>query len=141
MVEAIGGWGVRWMPELGDQDLDPHLLMWDMHRRVALAALPPGRTVVQFRFRGAPSPARDWWLVMTPDGADVCDFDPGFPVAATVEAELRCLTSVWLGNLSWTEALRSGELAVVAPTQTRRALPRWLGRSSFAAVPRIPAGS
>jgi hypothetical protein len=24
----------RWIPELGDADLDPHLLLWDMHRNV-----------------------------------------------------------------------------------------------------------
>src|SRR5207237_657443 len=30
IVEAIGAWGVRWIGELGDRDLDPKLLMWDL---------------------------------------------------------------------------------------------------------------
>jgi len=30
VVEALGAWGVRWIGELGEEDLDPHLLMWDM---------------------------------------------------------------------------------------------------------------
>src|SRR3954469_25348901 len=34
VVEAIGTWGTRWIGELGDADLDPKLLLWDMHRNV-----------------------------------------------------------------------------------------------------------
>jgi hypothetical protein len=52
-------------PELGDEDLDPHLLMWDVHRNIDLDAVPPGRTVLRFSFRDVPAPGRDWWLVIT----------------------------------------------------------------------------
>jgi len=41
-VDALGRWGVRWIPELGDEDLDPHLLLWDMHRNVDLCDFDPG---------------------------------------------------------------------------------------------------
>ncbi len=34
VVEALGAWGVRWIGELGEADLDPHLLMWDMRRTI-----------------------------------------------------------------------------------------------------------
>ena len=34
VVEALGAWGVRWIGELGEEDLDPHLLMWDMRRTI-----------------------------------------------------------------------------------------------------------
>src|SRR5690348_3716908 len=34
IVQAIAVWGVRWIGELGDADLDPKLLLWDMHRQV-----------------------------------------------------------------------------------------------------------
>jgi DNA-binding HxlR family transcriptional regulator len=30
VVEALGAWGVRWIGEIGDEDLDPKLLLWDM---------------------------------------------------------------------------------------------------------------
>ena len=46
VVEAIGMWGTRWIGELGDEDLDPKLLLWDMHRNVDHDAVPAGRTVV-----------------------------------------------------------------------------------------------
>ena len=45
------------MLDLGDEDLDPHLLMWDVHRNVDLDAVPPGRTVLRFRFRDVPGAA------------------------------------------------------------------------------------
>jgi DNA-binding HxlR family transcriptional regulator len=30
VLQAVGSWGVRWIGDLGDKDLDPHLLMWDL---------------------------------------------------------------------------------------------------------------
>lgn len=136
VVEAIGRWGIRWIPELGDDDLDPHLLMWDIHRNIDLDAVPIGRSVLRFTFRDVTDAARDWWLVITGEGVDLCDFDPGHPVAATVEADLRTLTRLWRGDLSWRQALHTGALLLQAPTQVRRTLPRWLKLSPFATVPR-----
>jgi DNA-binding HxlR family transcriptional regulator len=137
IVEAIGTWGTRWMPELGDEDLDPHLLMWDIHRNVALDEVPPGRTILRFTFRDVTGSGRDWWLVIKADtGVDLCDFDPGGPVAATVDTDLRTMTRVWRGDDGWTDVLRSGRLRIEAPTPVRRAFPRWLKLSAFAPVPR-----
>jgi DNA-binding HxlR family transcriptional regulator len=136
IVEAVGRWGIRWVPELGEADLDPHLLLWDMHRNVDLSAVPQGRTVLRFRLSDVAPPARDWWMVITPDHVDLCDFDPGHPERACVEADLRSLSMVWRGDLGWAEALRSGRVAVQGADGVRRAVPRWLGQSSFAAVPR-----
>jgi DNA-binding HxlR family transcriptional regulator len=136
IVEALGRWGIRWIPELGDEDLDPHLLMWDVRRNVDLEAVPDGRTVIAFVFPDVPPPARCWWLVITRDGVDVCDFDPGFALRLTVEAPLRTMTRIWRGDLDWAPALRSGELVLQGEDQARRALPRWLKLSSLATTPR-----
>lgn len=136
IIDALGVWGIRWIPELGDQDLDPHLLMWDMHRNVAVEALPEGRTVMQFVFDDVPPPARAWWLVATNEGVDVCDFDPGFDVRVTVHSTLRALTQVWRGDIDWSAAIRSGDLALEGPPHATRALPGWLKLSSFATTPR-----
>ena len=35
---------------------------------------------------------RNWWVVIGPDDVDPCMFDPGHPVTATVETDLRTLT-------------------------------------------------
>lgn len=142
IVEALGRWGIRWIGELGDEDLDPHLLLWDIHRNIDMEAVPDGRTVLSFRFTDVTPPARDWWLVITADGVDVCDFDPGYDVRVTLETTLRALTLVWRGDLSWAEALRSGDMVVHGEPMARRALPRWLKLSSLAPTPRpVPLGS
>ena len=136
VVEALGAWGTRWIGELGDGDLDPKLLMWDMHRHIDKDAIPDGRTVVQFRFPDAPSDARDWWLVITRGEVDVCDVDPGHAVAVTVTANLRSMVNLWRGDLSWSNALRAGAVEVHGPEGLRRAVPGWFTLSGFAAVPR-----
>ncbi|MGH9079393.1 MAG: winged helix-turn-helix transcriptional regulator [Acidimicrobiales bacterium] len=136
VIETIGAWGVRWIGELGDQDLDPSLLLWDMHRNVDHSAVPDGRTVIQFRFPDAPVKSRDWWMVLTPTEADVCDVDPGHPVSVTITAGLRRMVEVWRGDVQWTEALRSGEIDVRGPEVLRRAWHRWFTLSAFASVSR-----
>lgn len=137
VVDALGTWGVRWIGELGDEDLDPKLLLWDMHRNIDHSAVPHGRTVVRFRFPDAPAKARDWWMVITAEEADVCDVDPGHPVAVTVTATLRPMVEVWRGDLEWSDALCSGAIEVSGPTALRRSLPRWFTLSVFASVPRL----
>ena len=136
IVEAIGAWGIRWIGELGDQDLDPKLLLWDMHRNVDHAALPKGRSVVEFGFSDVPASVRRWWLVLTPEEADVCDDDPGFPVAVNVLTSLRQLVRIWRGDTTWAAALRGGALEVHGPAALRRAVPTWFTLSPFATVAR-----
>jgi DNA-binding HxlR family transcriptional regulator len=136
VVEALGKWGTRWSGELGDSDLDPKLLLWDMHRNVNQDRLPPGRTTVSFRFPDVAPALRQWWLVLAPDDVDVCDVDPGFDVAVTVRAGLRTLTRIWRGDLAWADARRSGELELVGRRELCVSLPGWFALSPFASVPR-----
>ena len=136
IVEAVGRWGVRWVPELGDEDLDPHLLLWDMHRNVDTEAVPEGRTVIAFVLPDVEPAARRWWIVVTGEGVDVCDVDPGDTPRVTVEAGLRTLTRLWRGDVDWATVLRSGELVLRGQSQACRALPRWLALSDLARTPR-----
>jgi DNA-binding HxlR family transcriptional regulator len=136
IVMALGAWGVRWIGELGDQDLDPKLLLWDMHRNINHDAVPAGRTVVQFRFEAVAPQLRDWWLVITPTDADVCDTDPGHDVAVVVTTSLRSMVEIWLGERTWTAALRSEQLRIVGPEALRRAVPGWFKTTMYASVPR-----
>jgi DNA-binding HxlR family transcriptional regulator len=135
IVDALGAWGVRWVGELGSEDLDPHLLMWDMRRTVPVDRWPRARTVVAFRFDDVPK-AREWWLCVNGDDVDICDDDPGFDVTATVATSLRALTGVWRGDVTWTQAIRSGAVQLDAPGVVRRQVPEWIGQSLLSAVPR-----
>jgi len=134
IVEAIGAWGVRWIGELGQQDLDPHLLLWDMRRTIPIEQWPRTRTVLAFEFGDTAPRARHWWLCVTGAEADVCDVDPGFDVDATVAGPLRAVTEIWRGDVSWAGAIRSGLVTVSGPGA--REVPRWLGQMTLAAVPR-----
>ena len=136
VVEALGAWGIRWIGELGNGDLDPHLLMWDIRRTISVDAWPRARTVVAFRLAGVDRKAARWWLMVSEGVPDVCDFDPGYEVAATVEASLLTLTQIWRGDLSWSRAMLNGALTIHGATDARRAVPGWLGQSPAAAVPR-----
>lgn len=134
VVMALGTWGVRWMPELGDEDLDPHLLMWDIHRSIDLAAVPDGRTVLSFHFTDI---SKDWWILINGhDGVDLCDFDPGYDIQAGVSAELRVMVRVWRGDIPWSTAVRDGRLVLSGTPQCRQALRHWLNLSTFAQIPR-----
>ena len=136
IVDALGAWGVRWVGGLGEEDLDPHLLLWDIRRTVPLDRWPRSRTVVAFSFDDVATKARQWWLCVNGDEVDVCDYDPGYDVAATVATSLRALTGIWRGDLTWAQALRSGEVRLDAPGVVRRQVPEWIGQSTLSAVPR-----
>ena len=74
---------------------------------------------------------------MVSDGAaDVCDFDPGYEVVATVGTSLLTLTQIWRGDLSWSQrAMLNGSVTIHGVAQVRRAVPGWLGQS-WRPVPR-----
>ncbi|GAA4406042.1 helix-turn-helix domain-containing protein [Fodinibacter luteus] len=136
VVDALGAWGARWVGDLGEEDLDPHLLLWDVRRTIAVERWPRGRTVVALRFADVAPPVSRWWICVTGDEVDVCDVDPGFEVAATVHTSLRAMTEVWRGDRGWVDAVRAGQLGVEAPSEVARAVPSWIGQSLLSAVPR-----
>lgn len=136
MVAAVGAWGVRWISELSNEDLDPHLLMWDIRRTIPIDDWPRRRTVIAFEFTGVSPDSARWWLSVNGDEADVCDRDPGFDVAATVRTSLRILTEIWRGDRGWLPAVKSGEVSIAGPAAIRNAIPTWIGQGDLAAVER-----
>lgn len=134
IVDALGVWGMRWAGDLGDDDLDPHLLFWDIRRTIPVENWPRKRTTLSFELTDVPPKVARWWLVVTEHETDVCDFDPGYEVDARVQTGLRELTLVWRSDLSWDRALRQGAIRIEGPQETRRAVPTWIGHSSIAAL-------
>ncbi|HVT22669.1 MAG TPA: helix-turn-helix domain-containing protein [Mycobacteriales bacterium] len=137
IVAAYGAWGTRWIGRLGDADLDPKLLLWDMHRNVNHDVIPRPRAVVQFRFTDVPVRSSHWWLVITSADSDVCDMDPGYPVTVGVVAGLREMVGIWRGDLAWNAALRSGAVELQGAAPVRRDFPRWFKLSPFAELARV----
>src|SRR5262245_24751479 len=85
VVLRLGDWGQRWANvEIAQHNLDPDLLMWDIHRRLDSECLPEGRVVVQIDLTGAHR--KSYWLVLERPQASICWTDPGFEVDLFVRA-------------------------------------------------------
>lgn len=142
-VMSLGVWGLRWVTALGEEDLDPQLLMWDIKRSLPVEQWPLEPTCVAVVFTDlAPRQSR-WWVVVAHGVPDCCDFDPGVETCATIEVPLPLLTSVWRGARDWQDALRDHALNIQAVADVRGAIPHWFGRSKLAdalAVSATPAG-
>jgi DNA-binding HxlR family transcriptional regulator len=142
VIDLLGEWGQRWIHgRLSVENLDPALLMWDIHRRIAVDRLPEERVVVRFDFRGIPASyrgAQTLWLVLQRHDIDLCVRDPGFESDLIVSADLKAMTKVWLGDLSFSAALRSRAIVVNGPQKWARAFPGWLLLSGFAGIERPP---
>jgi DNA-binding HxlR family transcriptional regulator len=141
VVTALNAWGVRWVGQLGREDLDPHLLFWDLRRSLPLDAWPRRRTVLEFRLDDVAPVVGRWWLVVVEGSADVCDFDPGYDVDGWVDTGLRTLTEVWRGDRGWTDALAGGLVTVTGPDAVRRSVPTWIGQATVALAPRPRAAT
>jgi len=135
IVELLGRWGQRWYrSKYASYELDPGLLMWDMHRAVRTDSLPPNRTTVQFIFTDQPAAKRHWWLVNDAGEVDVCPKNPGFEVDLYVQTTLRTMTRIWMGGVTISAAMRSSAIEVTGRRDLRRGIEHWLGLSGFAGV-------
>jgi DNA-binding HxlR family transcriptional regulator len=138
-LDALGTWGQRWSLRVQPDKLDAGLLMWNIRRRVDKARLPARRVVVEFVYRGLPTTyrgARHFWLVLEPSAVDVCLHDPGYDVDLCVDADTAALTRVWLGDVTFADALRAKTIRVTGDRPLARQFPSWLLLSPFAGVPR-----
>jgi DNA-binding HxlR family transcriptional regulator len=132
---ALGTWGQRWVrTKLDKQDLDPSMLMWDIHRSMNAQYFGERRTVLLFEFQDYTSRFRRWWLVVDKGDVDVCMKDPGYEVDLHVFTTVKTLTGIWLGEITTARAVRSKSLKMTGPAPLKRDIPRWLGTNYFADV-------
>lgn len=136
VVEQLSVWGVRWIGELGDADLDPKLLLWDMHRNIDVVTVPAVRTVIALTFPDARPGQRRWWLVIANGTADVCDHDPGYDVTVEVTCSLRSMVRFWRGDIEWPALLLTDSAKVFGPSHLVRSLPSWFTRPGYSGTHR-----
>lgn len=139
ILDKLAHWGQRWTVRVRRDNLDAGFLMWNVRRRIALERLPDRRLVVCFRFTGAPRALRGpraFWLLLERTGAEMCVEDPGFDVDLQVEADLKTLAAVWLGDMAFEAALASKAIRLLGPRSLTAAFPDWLMLSRYASVPR-----
>lgn len=128
VMQALLTWGARWsFGEPDPDELDPVLLLWWMRSRVHLDRLPKERIVIEFVFHGAEDGY--YWLVLTMDDVSVCLQHPGYDVDVVVTADLASFFQVWLGKLSYADALRARRIDVDALPALARDFPNWFAWS------------
>lgn len=128
VIGSLLVWGASWA--FGDPTpdvLDPLLLMWWIHDRVNTDLLPDSRTVIQFDFRGAE--ICTYWLVLTPSDVTLCMTDPGYEINVLVTADLATFFKLWLGRISYAEALEDYDVRVDGIPALVDAFPNWFAWS------------
>ena len=136
-IESLAHWGKRWLPAtLSDDNADPDLIMWDMHRRFNCELLPRVRTVIQFDFKDQPMAKRLRWILATAEGAELCITDPGLEPDLFVVTDSHTVTWVWYGDMELSRAISDGAFELHGPRDLCAAFPSWLQLSRLANVAR-----
>lgn len=135
IVDALVEWGAKWaFGEPEPSELDPMLLLWWMQYGIYTERLPPHRVVVEFNFRGVRE--SNYWMVIEKDDVSVCLKHPGFDTDVLVTTDLAALYQVWMGRLSFVEAVREGRIELDGVRPLVRGFPRWLALSPVAGAVR-----
>jgi DNA-binding HxlR family transcriptional regulator len=126
VIHQLGEWGLQHAQDpLQEDDLDVLVLMWNIRRRVDPNAFGADRVTVHFDFTDVPQNKRRFWLVNYRGTADLCPFDPGFPVDIYITTDIRTMIRIWFAKLSLEAAIRSDLMEVIGPKQLQARLSSW----------------
>lgn len=93
ILMQMGEWAQRWLRNeiVADANLNPDLLMWDIHRNITDKGLPYNRRiVVEFYFKNMPHQRRSYWLILEHGEVDLCYRNPGYETDLKVVSEISC---------------------------------------------------
>jgi DNA-binding HxlR family transcriptional regulator len=134
VIHALGSWAHRNLdPEPGLDCLDARVLLWNIRRKIDASALPRRRAVVKFVLSEPGAPAFPAWLLIRANGdTDLCLIDPKDEVDLFILADLKALTSAWMGHSSFAVEIDAGRIELIGDAEMAARLSKWLVRSSFA---------
>lgn len=134
IIASLGHWAMRWIDhECTLANLDAQLLMWNMRRNIDPNPLPARRVVVEFIYPELSRDKRHYWLIVSPStGIDLCSIDPGHDVDLYVTADLKAMTSAWMGMSKMSDEVESGKIVLTGDPDLVRSLSKWMKLSSFA---------
>ena len=135
VVRAIGRWALRWVDsECSLANLDARLLMWNVRRNLRPDPVP-SRAVIEFHYAELPEDEARYWLIVAPGApVDLCSIDPGHEVDLLVSADLRAMTSAWMGMTDFSAELRAKRIQLDGDPALSASFTRWIGRSGLAGV-------
>lgn len=135
IIWELGTWGHRWVrSDLEQEDLDPSVLVWDIHRNIDTAFFKGKRTTIKIEFTDYTSKLRFWWIVIKDNDADVCIKDPGYDVDISISSDLKTLTAAWMGDTTLMKAIREKALVLSGSSHLRKTINVWMGTNYYADV-------
>ena len=135
IIWQLGTWGHRWVrSDLSKADLDPSMLVWDIHRGLNTKYFKGERTTIKFEFTDYTSKLRFWWLVVKSDDVDVCIKDPGYDVDLTITTDLQTLTAAWMGDTTLMKAVREKKLILSGSSYLKKNISGWMGTNYYADI-------
>lgn len=138
LLISLGEWGLVWARHtILDSDFDVEFLMFYLERAVDPSKLIGTETVIKFRFSDL-TEQRDWWLVVESDNTQVCLKDPGRDINVYFDCSVRTMHDVWMGDRTYKDAMKSGDLSVQGDFALTRNIQSWLTPATFANSERAP---
>jgi DNA-binding HxlR family transcriptional regulator len=135
IILALGKWAHRNIDaEVTLEVLDAPLLMWNMRRKIDVSRLPPARrSVIQFIYPELPREEQSYWLIAKPDApVDLCMVDPGHDVDLFVTADLKALTSAWMGFSSLKSEIAGERISLIGDPAIAATIGEWMVPSALA---------
>lgn len=135
IIWQLGTWGHRWVrSDLAKDDLDPSLLIWDIHRNIDADFFNGEHNTIKFEFTDYVSKLRNWWIVISKGDVDVCMKDPGYTVDLTIASDLKTMTAVWMGDTTIMKAMREKTVNISGSSHLKKNIAIWLGTNYYADV-------
>jgi len=135
IVQGLGRWALKWVESdcsLGN--LDPKLLMWNMRRNLRPDPMPARRVVVEFCYPELAHDEQSYWLIVAPGiPIDLCSIEPGFDIDLLVTAELRAMTSAWMGMSAFEDEIDAKRISLDGDPLLSASFTKWIGQSGLAA--------
>ncbi|MGH3910748.1 MAG: winged helix-turn-helix transcriptional regulator [Pseudonocardiaceae bacterium] len=126
VMDALQHWGSKWA-ELMPEHAHPGVVLWVwVTSHLDRDRLPRRRVLVRFDYPTLSGPGRRGWLLIERGDVEVCDKYPGGEEDLVVVVNDPLAFARWdLGELEWSDALRSGAIEVRGSSALARTLPTW----------------
>tara|TARA_R110000782_G_scaffold221421_3_gene308627 strand:+ start:336 stop:1037 length:702 start_codon:yes stop_codon:yes gene_type:complete len=138
VLVAMGEWGLCWARHnVLDEDFDVDFLMIYLERSIDSSKLIGNESVIQFKFTDLVEQS-DYWLLVRDENVDLCLKNPGKDVDVYFTCTVRTMHDVWMGDRTYRDAIKSGDLYVQGDPALTRNITSWLRPSIFSASERKP---
>ncbi|TNE56841.1 MAG: transcriptional regulator [Alphaproteobacteria bacterium] len=138
VIIALGEWGLcHARHTILDDDFDVDFLMLYLERSIDPTKLIGDTTVVKFHFTDLKEQS-DYWLMVEGDRVELCLKDPGRDIDVYFSSTVRTLSDVWMGDRTYRDAMKAGDLDVQGEVALTRNISAWLRPSIYVDAPRAP---